>query len=382
MVLTKTLLAMSIMTPFFYSIGMNQAQIGLSQALFTAALLMLNIPTGWLADKISRRWCNFGGDTLIAASLLYYSQAHSFTEVVAAEIGFGVGVALSQGADSGLQKAFCRSLAQGDPAREKQLLHASNGLTTSLQYALQMMLVFIGGIIGSQDMRLAIALSAVPYVLGALCMLLMSEVGERLVSRHRNPLRDMVEAVREIANHRELRLRIAAFAVGRELTHVMVWSATPIMLLAGVTPSLVGLGWALNSIAAICGSLLAQRFALRLPEWLQFGGLCLVVLVAISVMIGNLSLMTIWLYMVMGLGQGWSGVALRGMLQRHSPADKVSIIDSTAGTGAQLLYIPLVICIGAVGMFDIRLSLVAIVMVFLPLAVAVSIGLRRSTVRN
>ena len=382
MVLTKTLMAMSIMTPFFYSINMNQAEIGLSQALFTIALLALNVPTGWLADKFSRRWCNFGGDTLIAASLLYYSQANGFGDVVMAEICFGIGVALSQGADSGLQKAFCQLLAKGDPVREEQLLVKSNGLTGSLQFAVQMVLVFVGGIIGSHDMRSAIALSAVPYIIGALCILMMREVGERSVSQHRNPFRDMAATLQELAKHRELRSRIAAFAVGRELTHVMVWSATPIMLLAGVAPSLVGLGWALNSVAAMCGALLARRYATRLPEWLQFGGLCLLVLVALGIMSIHLSLATVWLYMSMGLGQGWSGVTLRSMLQHHSPVDRVSIIDSAAGTSAQLLYVPLVIVIGAVGTIDIRLTLVAIIVVFVPLAIATSLGLRRSTTRN
>lgn len=382
MVLTKTMMAMSIMTPFFYSLGMDQAEIGMSQALFTVALLVLNIPTGWLADKFSRRWCNFAGDVIIVASLLYYSQASGFVDVVIAEILFGVGAAFTQGADSGLQKAFCRVLAMGSRAREEQLLLRSNTLTSSWQFVVQTVLVFVGGVIGSMDMRLAIALSAVPYLIGALCMLGMHEVGDRLPSKHRNPLRDMALALREISRHRELRSRIAAMVVGREITHVMVWGATPIMLLAGVAPSLVGLGWALNSVAAIGGSLLARRYAPRLPEWWQFGGLCLLVLVALSVMAVHLSLATVWLYMVMGFGQGWSGVALRSMLQRHSPEDKMSMIGSTTGTIAQLLYAPLVIAIGVVGAIDIRLTLVAIVVVFAPLALAVSFSLYRSTIRK
>lgn len=382
MVLTKSLMAMSIMTPFFYSIGMDQAQIGLSQALFTVALLALNIPTGWLADKFSRRWCNFGGDILIAASLLYYSQAGGFVDVVIAEIVFGIGAALSQGADSGLQKAFCNLLAKGDQADEERMLLKSNSLTNGLQFAVQMVLVFLGGIIGSYDMRLAIGLSAVPYVIGALCILFMREVGERLVSKHRNPFRDMAAVIQETARHRELSARIAAFTIGRELTHVMVWGATPIMLIAGVAPSLVGLGWALNSAAAICGSLLAKRYAPRMSEWMQFGGICMVVLLALAVMAIHLSLVTVGFYMVMGLGQGWSGVVLRGMLQRHAPAEKMSMIDSAAGTSAQLLYVPLVTIIGIVGAIDIRLTLVAIIVVFVPLVCLVCHRLRSSSVRD
>lgn len=379
MVITKTLVAMAIMTPFFYSIGMDQAQIGLSQALFTAALMALNIPTGWLADKFSRRWCNFGGDLLITASLLFYSQANGFGDVVIAEISFGVGAALSQGADSGLQKAFCRLRAGGDVERENELLLKSNGLVSSLQLGLQAVLVFVGGVIGADNMRLAIALSAAPYAIGALCMLFMQEVGERLISQHRNPLRDMLLVMREVAKHRPLRSRIVAFAIGREITHVMVWGATPIMLVAGVSPSLVGLGWALNSVVAVGGSLLARRYGLRLAEWLQFSLVCGLVIMALAVMAIDLSLATVWLYSAMGFGQGWTGVTLRSMLQRHAPPDKMSIIDSAAGTSAQLLYIPLVTIIGIVGAIDIRLTLVAIAAVFAPLVIATSVSLRRTS---
>lgn len=382
MVLTKSLMAMSIMTPFFYSIGMNQAQIGLSQALFTVALMVLNIPTGWLADKFSRRWCNFGGDALVTASLLYYSQASGFADVVIAEVCFGIGAALCQGADSGLQKAFCRLFANGDQAHEERMLLKSNGLTGSLQFAVQMVLVFVGGVIGSYNMRLTIALSAVPYIIGALCMLMMREVGERFTGQHRNPFRDMAATLQEIRQHRELFPRVVAFAVGRELTHVMVWGTTPIMLLAGVRPSLVGLGWALNSGAAICGSLLARRYASRMPEWLQFVSLCLVVLVSLGIMAIHLSLVTVWLYLTMGLGLGWGSVTLRGMLQRHSPAEKMSMIDSAAGTGSQLLYVPLVTIIGFVGAIDIRLTLVAILVVFVPLVTVIGYSLRRSSIRR
>lgn len=44
--MTAALLSMSIMTPFFYSIGLNQLQISLSQIIFTIVMVFLNLPTG------------------------------------------------------------------------------------------------------------------------------------------------------------------------------------------------------------------------------------------------------------------------------------------------------------------------------------------------
>ena len=57
-IITAGLLAAPIMTPFYQSIGMNQEQIALGQAIFTIVALLLNLPTGWIADKFSRKWAS------------------------------------------------------------------------------------------------------------------------------------------------------------------------------------------------------------------------------------------------------------------------------------------------------------------------------------
>ena len=67
-ILTAGLLSMSIMTPFFNSIGLNQRQIALSQAIFTIVVSILNLPAGWIADRFSRKWANVIGDFGVAIS--------------------------------------------------------------------------------------------------------------------------------------------------------------------------------------------------------------------------------------------------------------------------------------------------------------------------
>lgn len=65
--LTRGLLCMSIMTPFFNSIGLDQLQISKSQIIFTIVMLILNVPTGWIAV---RTFGSFG--YLCPARILYY----------------------------------------------------------------------------------------------------------------------------------------------------------------------------------------------------------------------------------------------------------------------------------------------------------------------
>lgn len=76
--ITAGLICMSIMSPFFLSIGLSQVEIAMSQAIFTVAMIFLNLPTGWLADRFSRKWANVIGDLGHALVLLNLRSSKQF----------------------------------------------------------------------------------------------------------------------------------------------------------------------------------------------------------------------------------------------------------------------------------------------------------------
>jgi len=364
MIITSTMMAMPIMVPFYHSIGMDQGQIGLSQSIFTAVVLVINIPTGWLADLVSRKWSNAVGDFGGAVAILIYSQATSFTYVVIAEILFGVAAAFSQGADSALLKAYTHLL---DPS--SKLFHRQSAMLAAWQPIAQGIALIIGGVVGATDLRLAIVISAIPYLIGCVLSFLIEERGERLVSQHRNPLRDMVRVTREsVGTEPRLRWLIISYGVGREITHVMIWALTPLLLLAGVPLAAVAIGWILNSLSVALGARIASRWAHTLRNWHVFALPIAAVVVSLSIMSIHLSLVTIWLYAVLGIAQGWTAATLLTMVQLAAPANNQATIVSIAKSASQLLYIPLVWVISLVGDIDIRLTMVATIVVFVPLA--------------
>lgn len=165
---------------------MDMAQVGLSQAACTAALLLLNIPTGWIADRFSRKWCNVFGDLLAGVSLLLYATAHSFGEVVFYEALFGIGAAFSNGVDSALIESYSHTLR-----RSFQQIMAS---VNSWRYAMEFAGMIAGGIIGAANPRLAIALSSVGFLVGAVLTSRIAEPSERRIATA-HPLRDMASIV-------------------------------------------------------------------------------------------------------------------------------------------------------------------------------------------
>lgn len=368
-VITTAVLAMPIMTEFYLNIGMNYAQIGLSQAIFTIAVLMLNVPTGWLADRFSRKWCNVAGDSLAAVGFVGYAFAQSFADVIIAEIIIGIGMAFSNGADIALLRAYCRRLMEQFEKHWAQV--------TTWQPLVQIVAVIAGGVIGTHSPRLVILLSAVPFAIGALLSLSIKEAGERRVSEH-NPFKDMAIITRyALHGHKRLAWTILATATAREITHPVIWLLTPLLLAAGVPVAALGLGWAANLLAVSAGARTAGLVAQKLSEWQRFAAPAVAALAVMLLLGTSLSMMTVILYAVFGFSRGWYMAVMSPMIQAHTPDDIQSTVVSVAGSVSQLLYIPLVWGLGVLADISLSTALYGSFAVFGPLVLLSAFKLRQ-----
>jgi MFS family permease len=359
-IVTTMIISMPIMNPFYASVGMDQGAIGLSQAAFTLAVLLVNVPTGWLADRFSRKLSNAGGNLLTAIGFLGYAAVQNLEQVILCEVIIGVGIAFTQGADIALLRGYCTKLQQ---PMTRQL--AIIGIGSPIAQAAA---VIGGGVIGANNPRLALALTAVPFFIGAVISLVISETGERLHQVHRNPLRDMARAAHgPLTQNERLRWLIVASAVSREITHPIIWVLTPLLALAGVPVTVIGIGWALNLGATSLGSWLGGHYGQRLSETQRFLVPMVVALVALTVLSIQVSAMTIGLYAAFGLVRGWITTVMPAMVQTHTPERASATISSISGSASQLLYIPLVWGVNAAGSSNPREALLAMLAVFAPL---------------
>lgn len=370
--ITAGLLSMSIMTPFFNSIGLNQRQIALSQAIFTAVIFLLNFPAGWLADRFSRKWANVIGDFGVALTHLAYAKANSFLDVVICECLLGVFMAFSQGVDYSLLLHFTRKLDQSENFYKRQ-----SSILSFWQYVATLILMLLGGPIGAIDFRLAIALSGASYLVGGMVSLFIKDDSVRLKPISENALKDMVRVAKYSFKEKRLRIRIFTYAIGREITHAIIWVFTPMLLLAGVPISVVSLAWAFNSLACIVGAKLAGKLAPKFKDS-QILALPLALMslsmVALSV---NLDIWTVWWYLLMGVTQGWTGATLMPMVQKQAPPEEQTSIISLAKVVGQMLYIPVSLITGWAADIDLRCATLATIVMFLPLGMILVSGLKR-----
>lgn len=369
---TAALLSVPIMTPFYLGLGLSQEEIALSQMIFTVVAMVLNVPLGWLADCFSRKWANVLGDLLVALALLLYSTAQSFWFIVLCEVLCGIGTALSQGVDSTLLKHFAAKVDNSG-----YLFRKKYAKMASWKQIATLFIMLLGGPIGAISFRLAIAVSAAPMIVGAFFGLLVDDDSEKLEITSKNPFKEMRELLRRNISNSKLRTSIAAYAIAREVTHGIIWCFTPLMLYVGVPLAIVSIGWAINYIAAYLGTRLARRFARKMQDWQIFIIPIALVAFASAVLFIRLTPLTIGLYFLFGLAQGWSSATMMPMVKEHVRPTEQSSMESLARVASQLLYIGAVWIINRAADIELRFALLATIAIFVPLAIPVVIKMRK-----
>ena len=380
--ITAGLLSMSIMTPFFNSIGLNQEEIAITQAIFTIVVSTLNIPAGWVADKFSRKWANVIGDIGSFLILIAYSQVTNMTGAIICESALGLMMAFTQGVDNSLIRHFCYRIITGknEQVGEKnqnaeKFFKSKSAKLAFWQYACTFVLVLLGGPIGAIDFRLAIFCSGIPILIGGIAAIFIIDDSEKLETEQ-TPLKDMGRIVSSAIKNPPLRHRIFTYAVGREMTHGIIWVVTPLFLSVGVPISIVSAAWTINSMTCILGAWLATRFADRLSERGIFIVPLALTVLSMGVLGISLNIFTIWIYFLMGVVQGWTASTLLPMAQRYiRPSEQTSVV-SLAKVAGQLLYIPIVWIIGFVADINLQLAPITTVAIFLPLGLLAIKGLK------
>lgn len=375
---TAGLLAMSIMTPFFNSIGLNSEQIALTQVIFTIAVMVLDIPTGYIADRLSRKWANVIGDFVGGVMLLFYANVCSFTGAVICETILGVASALSGGVDQSLLKHFSGKLAVATGEKEQRILKTKTAKLQVAKFACTIILLALGGPIGAIDLRLAIALSSVTEFTGAIISLFIKDDSEKLIPVHKDPIKDMAHVTKAALKNKPLRWRILAYAVGREMTHGIIWIATPLFMQAGVSLAIVSLAWAINAAMAMLGAELARRFSHKMSDSQILIVPAVLMSVSMLVMGININIVTVWLYGLMGIVQGWVAGTHSPMVQKHAKSSEQTSVLSLARVVSDLLYIPSVWLIGLAADIRLEYSLLTALAIFLPLSIIAIIKVKKS----
>ncbi len=244
---------MPIVVLFYQDNGMNMQEIFTLKAIYSVAIVAMEVPSGWMADVWGRKKTLFYGSLLGASGFLIYSFSFGFWAFMAAEIVLGVGHAFVSGADSAM-------LFDGLKASDKtdEYIKHEGRITSAGNFA-EAIAGVTGGLLAAISLRtpfyfqFAVAAIAVPAA--------FTLVEPKIHSiEHIHSIKKMMQNLKyTLTTNHNLRISILLSSITGTATLTFAWLVQPYFLAIGLPVEMYGIFWtALNLIVGV-SSVFAHR---------------------------------------------------------------------------------------------------------------------------
>jgi len=133
------------LTPFFLQNGLSLAQVFLLQSVFSVALLLWELPSGYIADKVGRALSIKLSGPIAVMAMVGYGFSHTFWQFVAWEVLLAVANGLISGVDTALLIDSLRAEGKAHEfVKVSQRIYALEWTASALGVPVAILLVHFG----------------------------------------------------------------------------------------------------------------------------------------------------------------------------------------------------------------------------------------------
>jgi MFS family permease len=245
-------LVMPVVVLFYQDNGLSMQQIFMLKSIYSVAMVIMEIPSGYLADVWGRKKTLILGSLLGAGGMAMYSFSYGFWAFATAEVILGIGYSFISGADSALLYDTMKAAE-----REQEYIKQEGWITSAGNFA-EAIAGVCGGLLATLSLRMPfyaqflIASVAIP----AAILLREPQVQSQALSKS---FRNTLRTVRETFQHTRLRaaLLISSFAGTASLT--FAWFVQPYFKAADLPVSLFGVMWTVLNLSVGVSSMFSYR---------------------------------------------------------------------------------------------------------------------------
>jgi MFS family permease len=293
--------------------GITSFQIWFLSALFSIVIILTEVPTGVLSDRIGRRWSMMAGALAMVAASLIYTFAHSFASFTCATTLGALSMTLCSGTDSAylFDLLHDNGLGHEYPAREG---------TASMWHLVGNTFAFAaGGFLGAYNLRLPYLATAAVASVAFFVALSMREGRAMPRSMAITPaecVAHMRDSFRMVFRRRTLAWSIGVSAVVFTLLQSTELAYQPYLKASGFGIAATGLVFAaayfVAAVVAHNADALRRRFAEPILLWGLLGTLVITFLI-----LGQISgTMALGVLAVQAVARGLYSPLLKPMLNR------------------------------------------------------------------
>lgn len=342
--LTNMLFLLPVVMPYYQSIGLTFRDFLIGEAVFSAVVILCEVPSGWISDTWKRRSALVLGGFFGLLGFTLLMLAESFWEATSAQAVIGIAVALNSGTNTAM--LYDHLHQHGCEADYRRIDGHRHGLCL---YGTAFSCL-AGGFLFTIDPKLPL-LCDVIVLLGAMIAISMADEPERFKkSADSRIFRDMAATMKyALSGHPEITGIIMVATVIFCTTKLMLWAQQPYYLLAGLpvywfgvimagTYLISGIAGQFSHRIEHCGS---NRMALGVMAAV-LATACLILAAVTSFWLGMVLFLTGTL--TYAVAQPRINTAINS---RVGPERRATIL-STASLMVHMLFIPSSLIVGAV----------------------------------
>lgn len=346
-----------VIVPFFENeVGLSFAEFLVIQAIFSATMVLMEVPSGWISDIWTRKGTLMLSSLLCALGLGLLGVAEGFMQAAAAEILVAIGLSLSSGTITAL--LYDDLLDQGREDDYRRLEGKRHGFGFYMVGASAL----VGGLLYELNPYLPMFISAGSYLLGIPCALLMKEPPRVKKAVERNPFYDVWQVMRyALRGHAEVAAIIFFVGVMFGGTQAGQWMQQPYYMELGIAEVwfgvLVSIGFLIGGLGGQLGHVL-ERYIRPMHILIGLWGL--------TILCWVISGSVIWyhalpLLLISNAAYGVGMPVLQDALNKRVDSARRATVLSVASLMIRLVFIPLGFIVGwVVEHYDLQAGLLAL----------------------
>ncbi|WP_372936598.1 MFS transporter [Mariniphaga sediminis] len=247
-------LVMPVVVLFYQDNGMGMHEIFVLKAIYSLAIVFLEIPSGWMADVWGRKKTLILGTILGSAGFLMYSFSYGFWAFVAAEIVLGAGHSFVSGADS----AMLYESLKADRKSGSYVKH--EGRITSAGNFAEAIAGITAGFLAAVSLRTPFYFQFAVAALAIPAAFTLTEPQIKATT-HIHSVKKIVGDIKNtFLKETNLRVSILLSAVTGTATLTFAWLVQPYFKTIGLPVELFGLLWTVLNLSVGVSSAFAYRF--------------------------------------------------------------------------------------------------------------------------
>ena len=354
--------------------GISQSVWLLIQVVFNVIMLLVDLPSGHFADRVSRRMALLVGGVFLISGACLYGLSVGFWTMILAEVVLAIGYAFCAGADHAL---IYESLLELGEEREYERLVPK---LTSKEILAAAAFALLGGTIGGWNLRLPYLLEAV--IFGSFIVAVFLVVEPRHSGLRKKSFLQALKSARVLSHHpKRLDLQLGLSAICFAGLQTMLWYYQSLFNEQGIPVAWNGIIFLSFHLVAAAAARTSSRFEQLAGGYPKVLYIPLGIVLVVYLLIGLSPIWVVPVLLVLNVARGLNSSLLTAELNRNIPTDvRATLLSLKSFVNRGVYVLLLLIGSAASSVLATNSALLVLALVILLAAATVGTLLRRKAV--